>query len=150
MIWYKCAHVCISILSRNTCHFCFHFLLIHYIFHVLPSFIPARLRYSFFSWDFYFVWTNITSKYTLYWTRIRNSVSGRKLITIRLLISTSSFCKTVIINFGVEVILAQHDVGAFINYNRLSIKQASREKFLTACLTHWPITGSRGPSVVNI
>ena len=103
-----------------------------------------------FSWDFYFVWTNIPSKYTLHWTRIRNSVSGRKLITIRLLISTSSFCKTVIINFGVEVILAQHDVGAFINYNRLSIKQASREKFLTACLTHWPITGSRGPSVVNI
>ena len=48
LIWYKCAHVCISILSRNTCNFCFHFLLIHYIFHVLPSFIPARLRYSCF------------------------------------------------------------------------------------------------------
>lgn len=57
---------------------CFLFII---FFHILPSFIPPHLRLVFIR-----VLLRL-SKYTLYSTRIRNSVSGRKLNTIRLLIS---------------------------------------------------------------
>ena len=89
------------------------------------------------------------NKYTLYSTWIRNSLSGRKLNTIRLLISTSLFCKILMINVRVEAIRIQHDVCTFIN--RIYITRTSKpSKVLTACLTHWPIAGGRSPSLVNI
>lgn len=115
----------------------------------------------FFS-DFIFIYTSTLTlflssyefllclnKYTLYSTWIRNSLSGRKLNTIRLLISTSLFCKILMINVRVEEVRIQHDVCTFIN--RIYITRACKpSKVLTACLTHWPIAGGRGPSLVNI
>ena len=81
------------------------------------------------------------NKYTLYSTWIRNSLSGRKLNTIRLLISTSLFCKILMINVRVEAIRIQHDICTFVNRIYITRKQTVKSlnsMFNALANSRWP------------
>lgn len=140
----------------------FSWLSINVLISLYSNFIKEYLSFLFsiifkfvvFFSDFIFIYTSTftlflssyefllsLNKYTLYSTWIRNSLSGRKLNTIRLLISTSLFCKILMINVRVEAIQIQHDVCTFVNRIYITRKQTVKglnSMFNALANSRWP------------
>ena len=140
----------------------FSWLSINVLISLYSNFIKEYLSFLFsiifkfvvFFSDFIFIYTSTftlflssyefflsLNKYTLYSTWIRNSLSGRKLNTIRLLISTSLFCKILMINVRVEAIRIQHDVCTFVNRIYITRKQTVKglnSMFNALANSRWP------------
>ena len=140
----------------------FSWLSINVLISLYSNFIKEYLSFLFsiifkfvvFFSDFIFIYTSTftlflssyefllsLNKYTLYSTWIHNSLSGRKLNTIRLLISTSLFCKILMINVRVEAIRIQHDVCTFVNRIYITRKQTVKglnSMFNALANSRWP------------